>query len=67
VVDFKDLLKRPRVTVRIPGTSEITTVMTHLRIQNPEVNTAAWSVLSHKVSEKEQTLALSIDPTVLKP
>ena len=38
VVDSKDLPKRPRVIVRIPGTSEVTTVMTHLRIQNSELN-----------------------------
>ena len=39
VVDSKDLPKRPRVLVRIPDTSEVTTVMTCLRIQNPELNT----------------------------
>jgi len=30
VVDSKDLPKRPRVIVRIPHTSEVTTVMTRL-------------------------------------
>jgi len=39
VVDSKDLPKRPRVLFRIPDTSEVTTVMTCLRIQNPELNT----------------------------
>jgi len=66
VVDSKDLPKRPRVIVRIPGTYEVTTVMTRLRIQNPELNTTDWSVMSHKVNEKEQTLALSIDPNAFK-
>jgi len=61
VVDFKDLPKRPRVIVRIPDTSEVTTVMTCLKIQKPELNTTDWSVMSRKVAEKEQTLALSID------
>jgi len=66
VVDSKDLSKRPRVIIRIPGTSEVTTVMIRLRIQNPELNTADWSVMSRKVTEKEQTLALSIDPNSFK-
>ena len=66
VVDSKDLPKRPRVFVRIPDTSEVTTVMTRLRIQNPELNTTDWSVMSHKVFEKEQMLAFSIDPDSFK-
>jgi hypothetical protein len=36
VVDFKDLPKRPRGLVCIPGTMEVTKVMSRLRIQNPE-------------------------------
>jgi len=39
VIDSKDLPKRPTVLVRIPDTSEVTTVMTRLRILNPELNT----------------------------
>jgi len=35
VVDSKDLPKRPRVIVRIPDTSKVTTVMKCLKIQNP--------------------------------
>ena len=66
VVDSKDLPKRCRVIVRIPDTSKITTVMARLRIQNPELNITDWSVISHKVTEKEQTLALSIDPNSIK-
>jgi hypothetical protein len=54
------------VLVHIPDTSEITTVMTHLRIQNPELNMADWSVMIRKVTEREQTLALSIDPDSFK-
>jgi hypothetical protein len=65
VVDSKDP-KRPRVLVHIPDTSEVTTVMTRLRVQNPELNTTDWSVVSYKVTEKEQTLALSIDPDSFK-
>jgi len=67
VVDSKDLPKRPRVIVRIPDTSEITTVMTRLRFQNPELNMTDWAVMSRKVTEKEQTLALSIDPNSFNP
>jgi hypothetical protein len=66
VVDSKDLPKRPRVLVRIPDTSEVTTVMTRLRIQNPELKTTDWSVMSRKVNEKEQMLAFSIDPDSFK-
>ena len=53
--------------VRIPGTSEVTTVMTCFRIQNPELNMTDWSVISRKVTEMEQTLAFSIDPNSLSP
>jgi hypothetical protein len=38
VVNSRDLPKRPRVLVHIPDTSEVTTVMICLRIQNPELN-----------------------------
>jgi hypothetical protein len=61
VVDSKDLPKRPRVPVHIPETSEVATVMKPLRIQNPEFNMTDWSVMSRKVTEREQTLALSIE------
>jgi hypothetical protein len=44
----------------------VATVMTHLRIQNPEFNTIDWSVMSRKVAEREQPLALSIDPDSFK-
>jgi hypothetical protein len=66
VVDSKDLPKRPTVLVRIPDTSEVTTVMTLLGIQNPELKMTDWSVMSHKVTEKEQMLAFSIDPDSFK-
>jgi hypothetical protein len=62
VVDSKDPPKRPRVLVRIPDTSEVNTVIKRLRIQNPELKMADWTVMSRKVTEKEQTLAFSIDP-----
>ena len=62
VVDSKDLPKRPRVIVHIPDTSEVTTLMTRLKIKNPELNMTDWSVISRKVTEMEQTLAFSIDP-----
>ena len=65
-VDAKDLPKRPRVLVRVPDTSEVTAVMTRLGIQNRELNTTEWSVMSRKVTEREQTLALSIDPDSYK-
>jgi hypothetical protein len=66
VVDSKDLPKRPRVLVRIPDTSEVTTVIKRLGIQNSELKMADWSVMSHKVTEKEQTMALSLDPDSFK-
>jgi hypothetical protein len=66
VVNSKDLPQRPRVLIHIPDTSEVTTVMTHLWIQNPELNMKDRSVISHNVSEKEQTLAFSIDPDSFK-
>jgi hypothetical protein len=66
VVDSKDLPKRPRALVRIPDTSEVTTVIKRLGIQNPELKMADWSVMSRKVTEKEQTLAFSIDPDSFK-
>ena len=61
VVDSKDLPKRPRVLVRIPDTSEVNTIMTLLKKQNSELNMSDWSVMSQKVTEKEQALAFSID------
>jgi hypothetical protein len=61
VVNFKDLLKRPRVQVCIPGNMEVTKVLSCLRIQNPGLNMADWAVMSRKVVGREQTLALSID------
>jgi hypothetical protein len=58
--------KRPRVLVRIPDTSDVNTVLTRFRKQNPELHTSDWSVMSRKVTEKEQTLAFSIDPDSFK-
>ena len=66
MVDSKDLHRRPKVFVRIPNTSEGNTVITRLRKQNPEPNTSDWSVMSRKFTEKEQTLAFSIDPDSYK-
>jgi hypothetical protein len=66
VVDSKDLPKTPRVLVHIPDTSEVTTVIKHIRIQNPELKMEDSSVMSHKVTEKEQMLAFSIDPDSFK-
>jgi hypothetical protein len=66
VVNSKDLPKRPRVLVRIPDTSEVTTVVTRSGIQNSELNMTDWSVMSRKVTEKEQTLAFSTDPDSFK-
>ena len=66
VVDSKDLPKRPSVVVRIPDISEANTVLTRLSKQNPQLHTSEWSVMSRKVTEKEQTLAFSIDPDSFK-
>ena len=54
VVDSKDLPKRPRVLVRIPGISEVNTVLTCLKKQNPELNTSDWSIMSRKVTERSR-------------
>jgi hypothetical protein len=43
VVDSKDLPKRSRVLVHIPDTSQVNTVLTRLKKQNPELNTSDWS------------------------
>jgi hypothetical protein len=61
VVDSKDLPKRSRELFCNPDT-----VMTRLRIQDPELNTTDWLIMSRKISEREQTLALSIDPNSYK-
>jgi hypothetical protein len=66
VLDSKDPPKRPRVLVRIPDTSQITTIMTRLKIQNQELNMTEWSVMIQKVTVREQTLALSIGPDSFK-
>jgi hypothetical protein len=66
VVDSKDLPKRPRVLVCIPDTSDVNTVLTRLRKQNPELHTSNWSVMSREFIKKEQTLAFSIDPDSFK-
>jgi hypothetical protein len=62
VIDSTDLPKRPRVLVHIPDTSEVNTVLTRLKKQNSELNTSEWSIMSRKITGKEQTLAFSIDP-----
>jgi hypothetical protein len=61
VVYSKDLQMRPRVLVRIPDISNVNTALSHLRKQNPELNTSDWSIMNRKVTEKGQTLAFSID------
>jgi hypothetical protein len=66
VVDFRDLQKRTKVLVRIPGNMEVTKVLSRLRIQNPGLNTADWAVMSRKVVGREQALALSIDSDSFK-
>jgi hypothetical protein len=50
------------VLVHIPDTSEVNTVLTRLKKQNPELNRSDWSIMSRKVTGKQQTLAFSIDP-----
>jgi hypothetical protein len=65
-VDSKDLPKRPRVVVRIPDATVVTTDLTRLRAQNPGLNTTNWTIMSRKINERGQTLALSIDPDSFK-
>ena len=66
IVDSKDLPRQPKLLVCIPDTSEVNTILTRLRKQNPELNTSDWSVMSRKITEKEQMLAFSIDPDSFK-
>jgi hypothetical protein len=66
VVDSKEIPKRLMMFVRIPDTSEVNTVITRLRKQNPELNTSDWLVMSRKVTENEQMLAFSVDPDSYK-
>jgi hypothetical protein len=66
VIDSNDLPKRPRVLVRIPNGSEVTTVLTHLRAQNSGLDTTDWTIMSRKVNDREQKLAHSIDPDFFK-
>jgi hypothetical protein len=66
VVDCKDPPKRRSVLVRVPDNSEVTTETTRPKIQNYELNTKEWSVMSRKVTEMEQTLDLSIEPDSFK-
>jgi hypothetical protein len=61
VVESKDPPKRPSVLVRIPDISDVNTVLSRLRKQNPELNTSDWSIMIRKVTEKKQTMAFSID------
>ena len=63
VVESKDLPKRPRVLVHIPDTSEVTTVVTRLRIQNPELNTAEWSIISQKSLRRNRRWPSLLTPT----
>jgi len=72
-VDSKDLPKRPRVLVRIPDTSDVTTIMTRLGIQNPELNTTHWSIMSRKIIENPDSFKaltrsnLKAESTASKP
>jgi hypothetical protein len=66
VVDSRDLPQRLRVLVHIPNTLEVTIVVFRPRIQNSELNMGDWLIMSHKVTEKEQMLAFSIDPDSFK-
>ena len=66
VVDSKDLPRQPKLLIYIPDTSEVNTILPRLRKQNPALNTSDWSVTSQKITEKEQTLAFSIDPDSFK-
>jgi hypothetical protein len=66
VVDSQAFPKRPRVLVHIQDTSEVTTVVTRLRTHSPELKTADWLLMVHKVTAKEQTLPFSIHPDSFK-
>jgi hypothetical protein len=54
------------VLVRIPNISDANNVLTRIRKQNPELHTLDWSVMSRKVTKKEQTLVFSNDPDSFK-
>jgi hypothetical protein len=65
-IDSKNLPKRPRVIVRIPDVSEVSTVLSCLRAQNRGLVTSDWVIMSRKIDGGGQTLALSIDPNSYK-
>jgi hypothetical protein len=66
VINSKDLPKRPRVIVHIPDVSEVNTVLACLQAQNRGLQMSDWVIMSWKIDERGQTLALSIDPNSYK-
>jgi hypothetical protein len=65
-INSKNLPNRPRVIVRIPDVFEVNTVLTRLRAQNRGLLTSDWVIMSRKIDERGQMLALSIDPNSYK-
>jgi hypothetical protein len=65
-IDSKNLPNRPRVIVRIPNISEVSTVLSRLRAQNRGLVTSDWVIISRKIGGGGQMLALSIDPNSYK-
>lgn len=61
-VESKDLPRRPKVLVWLPGPERVEKVVRdHLRVQNPDLKTETWLLMSQKSGEKGQTMAFSID------
>lgn len=61
VVEAKDLPKRPKALVWIPGTPEEGDVRTRLERQNPGLKTKDWHKLSNKTEKDGTILAFSMD------
>lgn len=61
VVQSKDLLRRPRVLVFFPDLSEVDRARILLQIQNQELKTKDWLLMSRKIEKEGQLIAFSID------
>lgn len=60
-VTSKNLPKRPKVLVRIPGSDEEEVVRTRLGRQNPGLNIGEWRLLNRKPEKEGMCFAYSVD------
>lgn len=61
VVESKDLPKRPKVIVWIPGNPELEAVKTRMGVQNPGLQVGDWHLLSKKKEKEGVLLAFSVN------